>query len=733
MKIGLQNKWLQVLFYILVFFLFREWLLPVLELTQTNYLSVFLAFIALCFLFSFLSVPWWLSAAGKLVYITWVIVIIYTDEVFFTREAQSFLFGELMTNAGALFSRDWSLITDPFRTALFFSLLWMTAYLIHHWINVRINIFMFFFMTVIFIATLDTFSPYEADGSILRVMILGLLLSGLLKVAKIMQQNHITMTREKFVSLVIPLVALVAFSAAIGYLLPKAGPIWEDPVPFIQSFAEGAGEGTGPGSAAKIGKIGYGEDDSKLGGAFRSDNTVVFEAIVKTPQYWKIETKDTYTTKGWEQSVSSNEIRNYTVGDTLDTGFPTGPVEDQDVAQYTFSLEYPFLMYPYGSVQAEAPEGTTFSISNNTQKIETFQENKEVKLKTYNIAFSEPSYSLTALRATSLEDLSILSQDFSRYLQLPEELPERVRELAQTITENEANLYDKARAIERYFPRNGFIYDQKNVAAPEKDQDYVDQFLFDTKRGYCDNFSTSMVVMLRSLDIPARWVKGFAEGKEMRAENGDKMYQVTNNNAHSWVEAYFPGIGWMPFEPTIGFSGTGNIDYDLEADSTETPEEPVVPEQPDKPESTQQEESKPFSEQFTDMLQNFTSWISDNKGRIIFWSIVAIGFFYVMFRIRKKWMPKILVPYYRLRKDNWHSFETSYHRLLKQLELYGIERTEGQTLQTYAKYVDSFFGSKDMKVLTTAYEKGFYGKNIESHEWLQLRESWENLINRTSG
>ncbi|MBW9234217.1 hypothetical protein JQK62_18490, partial [Leptospira santarosai] len=105
MKIGLQNKWLQVLFYILVFFLFREWLLPVLELTKTNYLSVFLAFIALCFLFSFLSVPWWLSAAGKLVYITWVIVIIYTDEVFFTREALSFLFGQLMTNAGALFSR----------------------------------------------------------------------------------------------------------------------------------------------------------------------------------------------------------------------------------------------------------------------------------------------------------------------------------------------------------------------------------------------------------------------------------------------------------------------------------------------------------------------------------------------------------------------------------------------------------------------------------------------------
>ena len=85
-------------------------------------------------------------------------------------------------------------------------------------------------------------------------------------------------------------------------------------------------------------------------------------------------------------------------------------------------------------------------------------------------------------------------------------------------------------------------------------EDYVDQFLFDTKRGYCDNFSTSMVVMLRSIDIPARWVKGFAPGEYQLDDEGERVYQITNNEAHSWVEAYMPGIGWMPFEPTIGFS-----------------------------------------------------------------------------------------------------------------------------------------------------------------------------------
>ncbi|MBM9834622.1 transglutaminase domain-containing protein, partial [Enterococcus faecalis] len=79
--------------------------------------------------------------------------------------------------------------------------------------------------------------------------------------------------------------------------------------------------------------------------------------------------------------------------------------------------------------------------------------------------------------------------------------------------------------------------------------DYVDQFLFESQVGYCDNFSTAMVVLLRSLEIPARWAKGFSPGSPA-TENGITTYTVRNLNAHSWVEVYFDGYGWVPFEPT---------------------------------------------------------------------------------------------------------------------------------------------------------------------------------------
>ena len=225
--------------------------------------------------------------------------------------------------------------------------------------------------------------------------------------------------------------------------------------------------------------------------------------------------------------------------------------------------DYLFLLQPYGTTafnfdEASYPNGQ-LRLNVQTEKLMAVSNTQPAQLSEYQVGFHQPEYSYTALKET----LSSAEED-PRFLQLPDTLPERVKLLAEEITASSESVYDKARAIETYFGRNGFRYETEDVPVPVEGQDYVDQFLFETKFGYCDNFSTSMVVMLRSVGIPARWVKGFASGEEIARENQIRTYEVTNNDAHSWVEAYIDGVGWMPFEPTIGFTNPVQINYDLE-------------------------------------------------------------------------------------------------------------------------------------------------------------------------
>jgi hypothetical protein len=132
-----------------------------------------------------------------------------------------------------------------------------------------------------------------------------------------------------------------------------------------------------------------------------------------------------------------------------------------------------------------------------------------------------------------------------RYLQLPENLPQRVIDLAATFT-HLSNSFDKAVAIEAYLRSYPYSLD---IPAPPSDQDIVDFFLFDLKQGYCDYFASAMVVLARLNGLPSRLVIGYVASIYDPAMNG---YPVLEKMAHSWVEVYFPGNGWIPFEPTSG-------------------------------------------------------------------------------------------------------------------------------------------------------------------------------------
>jgi len=129
------------------------------------------------------------------------------------------------------------------------------------------------------------------------------------------------------------------------------------------------------------------------------------------------------------------------------------------------------------------------------------------------------------------------------YLQLPEIDP-RIPALARTATQGAQNPYDKAAALERYL-KTKFSYTLNLTGNPGKEP--LAYFLFETRAGHCEYFASSMTVMLRTLGIPSREVNGFLPG-EFNELGGD--YIVRASDAHSWVEAYFPGSGWIVFDPT---------------------------------------------------------------------------------------------------------------------------------------------------------------------------------------
>ena len=129
------------------------------------------------------------------------------------------------------------------------------------------------------------------------------------------------------------------------------------------------------------------------------------------------------------------------------------------------------------------------------------------------------------------------------YLRLPEIDP-RIPRLASQITSSAKTDYDKAVVIENYL-RTRFGYTLQLPQTEAKDP--IANFLFQRKQGHCEYFASSMAVMLRSLGIPSRVVNGF-RSDEFNDITGS--YVVRAKNAHSWVEAYFPGYGWQTFDPT---------------------------------------------------------------------------------------------------------------------------------------------------------------------------------------
>ncbi|WP_257351416.1 DUF4129 domain-containing transglutaminase family protein [Pseudalkalibacillus decolorationis] len=720
------------LLYMLGFLLFWEWLRPLSTFTDTDYLSIFVLFSAFLFTLSYFQLSFWIAFPIKLLALAYAIHSIYFPVSFFNIEWVIYLVQDIQASIGFALDRNWVAMSGLSRTFLFLVLLWLISYLMHYWLIQARRIFLFFLITVLYVTVVDTFTAYDASAAIVRTVIIGFVLLGILRFIRIIESKGFKVYRSQFPLMwIVPLAILISFSSVLGYLAPKAAPQWPDPVPFITAVGSQAGEGEGLGGGSGVQKIGYGTNDSRLGGPFVFDETPVFMTTVEELHYWRVESKEVYTGLGWETTPADPPSQEVSSGNvTLNS--PNALIYNENVRTEELTAKvnvlkkdlYPFIIYP-GQIQSiESEENRTLQLNKVTGKLMTFEKASPSGMESYSVSYKYPEFSEIMLRDSGQNYPAEITE---RYLQLPENLPPEIKELTEEIIADKKDPYGQAKAVEEYFAANGFVYDTNEVAVPAKGEDYVAQFLFDTQQGYCDNFSTSMAVMLRTVGIPTRWVKGFTRGDYVETlDSGIRNYEIKNSNAHSWVEVYFEGVGWVPFEPTKGFRELPNFvdDYQEDADldvPLEKQEETQTPEKNLEDQSGNSSFNLPFS---VDKLLTWLKWTAISLA-----AILIIGGF-IAFITRKQWLNKFFLWRFQKRNEDDQIFNDAYQRLLWLLEQYGVKKSPHQTLREYAIEVDRYLDAGDMKLLTRMYERSRYGKKQTSVNWNDTKQLWENLIKR---
>ena len=181
-----------------------------------------------------------------------------------------------------------------------------------------------------------------------------------------------------------------------------------------------------------------------------------------------------------------------------------------------------------GDWRYDAGSNTVFSARNDTSGV------------TYTAVSIHPGWTAEALAGAA----QIAPGDLPSYLELPQDLSPDFTDLVQSITAKAKTPFDKAIAIQDYLTNPSFSYDT-TIRTPQG-ADALHEFLFTTKRGFCQQYSAAMAVLARLVNIPSRVAVGFTRGEQQ--SNGS--YLVTTHDAHAWPELYFDGFGWVAFEPT---------------------------------------------------------------------------------------------------------------------------------------------------------------------------------------
>ncbi|UPW02203.1 DUF3488 and transglutaminase-like domain-containing protein [Halorussus gelatinilyticus] len=274
------------------------------------------------------------------------------------------------------------------------------------------------------------------------------------------------------------------------------------------------------------------EERVSIQGSIRLSPKVRFTVESSEPAYWRVAAYDRYDGNGWIRTGDATPYRSRPA--------PPGPTRSV-VQSVTVEAErmaaMPAAWKPTRLTSGDR-ENTRISSLGAFDPVGALREGES-----YTVVSRVPDATESQLRRAGTDYPEYVEK---RYLQVPGSSADRILQRTNRITAaaNATTPYEKANAVERWLESNKAY--SKDISRP--DGNIAESFIFDMQKGYCTYYATAMVTMLRTQDVPARFVVGYTSGQRVAEDE----WVVRGLDSHAWVEVYFPRIGWVKFDPTPG-------------------------------------------------------------------------------------------------------------------------------------------------------------------------------------
>ncbi|HZK33647.1 MAG TPA: transglutaminase-like domain-containing protein [Tissierellaceae bacterium] len=469
---------------------------------------------------------------------------------------------------------------------------------------------------------------------------------------------------------------------------------------------------------------GYESVPSRLGGPVELSDEKIMTVYADNPQYLRGNIKHKYTGAYWE--ILGSTIEDYRSGHDFSnlTKFEKRDYFEESTIKITFNnFSSKTIFSPYRPSRIYFEDNSRLRVDrdyglmtpNGIYTGESYYTEVQVPLPYNELMKSEISY--------KRDDII----DIDKYLQIPDDkITQATRELTKDIVKDFDSDLEKAMAMEEYL-RNNYEYSLDVSMVPEN-HEFIDYFLFQEKKGYCTYYATTLAIMLRLEDIPSRYIEGYL-AKELKE---DGVYEVTQENAHTWVEAFIEPIGWIRLEATPAYPISPRPEDSIDEGISEGIDNELDSTLPDR--EVLEEEGKIETQE--NLLNSDSGLDEDNavaelEGNIRKYFLIFLALVFSVLPLR------LLFVFLKLKYKDFKINKLSdrkkiiylYNDILNLTKIMGYPQESGETHREYAERISFgfyYFDHKGIKEITEIFIKNKYGNSPVPKDDLLDMEKFKN-------